>query len=94
MSTVDRLVAALEAANAPKAMITAAKAGCYDDFLSESGTPIMNLVRDARAAKLPDIAQRAMDDEFDATREEAGAWAAKQTGEMAAILKILGGTKR
>jgi hypothetical protein len=56
-------------------MITAARAGCYDDFKSESATPIMDLVRDLRQAGLTHLAQRAMDGEFDATQEESEAWA-------------------
>jgi hypothetical protein len=73
--TTERLAKALESANAPKAMITAARAGCYDDFKSESATPIMDLVRDLRQAGLTHLAQRAMDGEFDATQEESEAWA-------------------
>lgn len=77
MTTAERLACALEQGRAPKAMVTAARAGCYDDFRSESATPIMDLVRDLRAAKLEAMAQRAMDGEFDATKEEAEAWAAE-----------------
>lgn len=88
-TTTERLAQALEAANAPKAMVTAARAGCYDDFQSESPTPIMDLVRDAKAAGLHGIARRAMDGDFDATREESEAWAASQTGEMAETLRAI-----
>ena len=80
MSTIDRLVSALTEAGAPKAMITAACAGCYDDFASESAAPIMDLVRDAKAAGLHKIARRAMDGDFDATREEADAWGKSPEG--------------
>lgn len=73
--TTERLAKALEAVNAPKAMITAARAGCYDDFKSESATPCIDLVRDLQQAGLTHLAARAMDGEFDATREEAAAWA-------------------
>jgi hypothetical protein len=75
MTTSERLAVALEATAAPKAMVVAARAGCYDDFRSESATPCHDLVRDALAAGLGDIARRAMDGEFDATREEAEEWA-------------------
>lgn len=82
MTTSDRLAAALVAANAPKAMITAARAGCYDDFRSESATPIMDLVRDPRQAGLTHLADRAIAGEFDATAEEAQAWAAANLGRF------------
>lgn len=95
--TTERLALALEAANAPKAMVVAARAGCYDDFKSESASPISDLVRDLYAAAreadittrslLLRLAQRAKLGEFDATREEADAWAASQTGEMAMLLR-------
>jgi hypothetical protein len=47
-------------------MIDDASRGRYDDFESDSATPIMDLVRDSRAAGLDDIAQRAINGEFDA----------------------------
>lgn len=82
MVTSERLAAALEAANAPKAMVTAARAGCYDDFKSESPTPIMDLVRDLRQCGLTHLADRAIAGEFDATREESEAWAAANLGRL------------
>mgnify|MGYP001613988739 CR=1 FL=1 len=94
MTTNARLAQALEAANAPKAMVTAARAGCYGDFTTESATPIMDLVRDAQRAGLPAIARRAMDGEFDATREESEAWAAGQTGEMGRMIRQLRPAKK
>ena len=80
MTTADRLAVELEAVHAPKAMIVAARAGCYDDFLTESPTPIMDLVRDCRTAGLQAFAQRAIDGEFDATPEESDAWARSDSG--------------
>lgn len=76
MTTTERLACALEAAGAPKVMVTAARAGCYDDFQSESATPIMDLVRDLRAAGLYPLAERAMGGEFDSAPDEAEEWAA------------------
>lgn len=73
MHTKDRLVAALTEAGAPKVMITAAAAGCYDDFESESATPQHDLVRDCMDRGLTELARRAMDGEFDGTKEEAEA---------------------
>lgn len=98
--TSERLAKALEAANAPKAMITAARAGCYDDYKSESAFPLTDLVRDLTAATkglanhpravLLALAQRVRNGDFDATAEESEEWAASQTGEMAEVLKTLG----
>lgn len=75
MRTTERLARALEFANAPKVMVVAARAGCYDDFGSESPTPLMDLVRDLNQAGLTGLAQRVMDGEFDASRAEAEEWA-------------------
>jgi hypothetical protein len=76
VSTPERLAAALRAAGAPVA-------GYYDDFLSELTFPIRRLVDDARGAGLHTIAHRAMDGEFDATPDEAAAWAESAAGRAA-----------
>ena len=55
-------------------MEKAARAARYDDYESESATPIVDLVRDLRSAGKDDLAKRAMDGEFDASKEEAEAW--------------------
>jgi uncharacterized protein (UPF0264 family) len=62
----ERLVAALTEAGADQKMIDYAAMGGYDDFESQSATPMMDLVRHARMKGLTDIANRAMDGEFDA----------------------------
>jgi hypothetical protein len=62
---VARLTAALREAAAPQAMIERAANGYYGDFTSPLPFPISQLVKDARAAGLDDIARRAMDGEFD-----------------------------
>jgi hypothetical protein len=72
--TTERLAKVLEAAQAPAEMIARARDGYYDDYKSELATPIPQLVNDCREAGLNDIAQRAIDGEFDATREEGDAW--------------------
>jgi hypothetical protein len=64
-------------------MIQKARAGYYDDFLSELTFPIRRLVDDARGAGLHTIAHRAMDGEFDATPDEAAAWAESAAGRAA-----------
>ena len=74
MSTKNRLAQALREARAPSQMIDRALLGEYDDFESNSATPIMRLVRDCQVNGLNDLAKRAMDGEFDATKEEAEAW--------------------
>lgn len=65
MNAKEKLADALTKAGAPEIMVDAAKRGRYGDFESDSATPIMDLVRDCRAAGLDGIAQRAMDGEFD-----------------------------
>ena len=70
---------ALIGAGAPSEMVDRARRGEYDDFESDSTPPIADLVAHARAAGLESIARRAREGEFDATKEEAEAWAARQT---------------
>lgn len=73
--STDRLVQALRVAGAPAHLVQLALADAFHDFGSASATPITDLVRECRRHGLDDIAQRAMAGEFDATREEADAWA-------------------
>ena len=79
--TTEKLAAALRAANAPQAMISKAEAGYYDDFKSPIAMPLHQLVSDAQAAGLPDIAMSVINGDFDATREESAAWAASEDGK-------------
>jgi hypothetical protein len=88
--TTERLACALEAAGAPQDMIARARGGFYDDFKSDLATPIVQLVQDAHAIGLKDIAQRAMKGEFDATKEESDAWAQSPEGEAAFRLLMIG----
>lgn len=74
MKTKEKLAKALNDANAPDWIIKNAQNGHYDDFESQVANPIMTLVNDCRSANLESIAQRAMDGEFDATKEESDAW--------------------
>lgn len=69
---------ALRRAVAPEAMIKKAEANGYNDFLSDSETPISDLVRDCRAAGLTGIMNQAMNGDFDATSEESQAWAKRE----------------
>ena len=74
MRTKEKLARALMEANAPAQMVERARAGFYDDYESESATPIRNLVSDLQANGLGDLARRAVCGEFDSTREEAEQW--------------------
>jgi len=81
MHTKDRLAQALQKID--PAMAEAAAAGYYDDFLSPLATPIYQLVTDLRKVGTPEalvLAGRAIDGEFDATKEESAAWAASPEG--------------
>ena len=90
MKTKERLAAALREVGAPEHLVEFALEGRYDDFESESPQPIHDLVAMARGAGLPTIVARAMSGEFDATKEEADAWAAAQTDpEILSALETL-----
>ena len=82
MKTKDRLAKELTAAKAPNAMIQAALKGRYDDYESESPTPIGDLVRDCRNAGLHDISAKAMNGEFDGTKEESEAWFRREGAKL------------
>jgi hypothetical protein len=64
----------LEAAKAPSFMIRKAKANEYNDYLSESAHPIIDLVRDATAYNLRDIITNAKSGKYDGTKEESDEW--------------------
>lgn len=74
MKTKERLVKALLEAGAPEAMITLAERGHYDDFETTIETPIVRLVTHCKQNGLDDLATRAMNGEFDASKEEGEAW--------------------
>ena len=65
MDAKEKLIKALEQANAPTEMIKKAQVGHYGDFTSPIAMPITQLVIDATANRLMDIAKRAKDGEFD-----------------------------
>lgn len=73
ISTKERLAQVLHAEGLFE-MEKAARAGRYDDYESVSATPIADLVRDLQAAGKHPLANRAMNGEFDGTKEEAEAW--------------------
>lgn len=78
MRTKQKLAIALNAAKAPQEMIERALNGYYDDFESELEMPCVQLVNDLKEAGLSDLAERAMNGEFDSTREESEAWYQKE----------------
>jgi hypothetical protein len=73
-TSTERLLEDLEAAHAPRFMLRKACEGQYNDYLSNSATPIMDLVRDATAANLRPIVQWAKAGKYDGTKAEADAW--------------------
>ena len=76
MSTKERLAAALREAGLAD-MAEQAEQGRYDDFDSLSPTPITDLVTALREVGTPAalvLAQRAIDGDFDGTKEEGDAW--------------------
>ena len=73
MRTKERLAGVLREAGLP-GMAAKAMLGCYDDFETMDPAPIHDLVRDLQAARKPDLAQRAINGEWDGTPEEAGEW--------------------
>jgi hypothetical protein len=78
MSTKERLAKAMEEAECPASLVARARAGEFDDFESPSATPIIHLVRILSECGFSMLAKRAMNGEFDGTREEAEAWYARE----------------
>lgn len=76
LPTTERLARALEEVNNPKlaSMIVRARSGYYDDYKSPLAAPIITLVADLRGLGLNDLAQRAINGEWDGTPEESQAW--------------------
>lgn len=71
--TKERLAQVLHAAGLFD-MEREARAGRYDDYESESATPIIDLVMALEAAGRHDLAERARNGEWDGTKEEGEAW--------------------
>jgi hypothetical protein len=87
--TTEKLARALEEAGAPLAMIEKARIGYYDDFKSPLAMPETQLLTDARKHGLDDIAQGVLEGRWDATSEEADAWAKSAEGQ-AAFREVMG----
>lgn len=88
LSTKLRLAAVLTDAGL-KDLAAAAAEGHFDDFESDSATPIGDLVHALHRAGRQDLAHRAMAGEWDATQQEAERWAAQQTGPIAGLLRSM-----
>lgn len=91
MHTKDRLAAELEKIGLP-GMAESARAGAYDDFLSEVATPELLLLSDLHKVGTADamaLRVRVMNGDFDATKEESDAWAASAEGK-AAFSQLIG----
>ena len=83
LPTTEKLARALEAVNDSKLaeMIRRAREGYYDDFRSPLALPTVQLVHDLIAAGQREMADRAIDGEWDATKEEGEAWARSPEGQ-------------
>jgi hypothetical protein len=90
LPTTERLARELARAGAPQQMVVQALAGYYDDYKSPLAAPGVQLLADLREAGLPDLAERAIGGEFDATKEESDAWAKSEEGREA-FAQLLGG---
>jgi hypothetical protein len=79
----DKLAEALEEIGDPalEPMIQQAREGYYSDYESPLPFPCVALVSDLMRAKQGRLAERAKMGEFDATKEEADAWAASEEGQ-------------
>ena len=55
-------------------MTKKAKEGYYSDYDSPLATPCIQLVKDLDSLGLTELADRAKEGEFDATKEESDAW--------------------
>lgn len=74
MTTKELLAQAMESEGCPANLISRARGGEFDDFESNSATPIVRLVNELSKLGFPTLAARAIDGEFDSTKEEAEEW--------------------
>ena len=91
--TSEKLAQALEVAGAPQEMIDKARAFYYDDYKSELAMPTVQLVIDAKAHNLSEIAERAINGDFDGTKEESDEWAKSPDGQET-FAQIFGSVRR
>jgi len=86
VTSTDRLLEALEmeadqGKSIPLEIIRKAQTHYYHDYLSPIAMNMIALYHDARAAGLEIVASGAVSGLFDATKEEADAWAASPEGQ-------------
>jgi hypothetical protein len=77
MRALEKLTAALSEAGPPNAMVEQANEGYYDEvwsWLIDDPDPIEQLIADARACGLLEIAERAMLGHFAATEQDIHEW--------------------
>ena len=81
-TSTDILYEDLSVAQAPAFMLRKALEGQYNDYASDSATPILDLVRDATAANLKNIVEAAKAGKYDGTRAESEAWFQREGKDM------------
>jgi hypothetical protein len=103
MTSTEKLVAALTAVHAPQALIDRATANEFNDYLSASATPCMDLIATLTGAALAaeddsnkelaialtGILDQAKEGAFDATIEESNTWAERMKTEDPEVYKVL-----
>ena len=87
MNSKQKLAQALKEANSPGYLINRALSGYYSDYDSDLETPCVQLVNDLTSLGLIELASRAKEGEFDATKEESDEWYER---EGKAIVKEMG----
>lgn len=80
-STREKLARAMAEAGVPAEGIRQARAGYYDEYLSDNPLPLLTLVNDLETNGFGNLAARVRTGEFDATKEESDAWAASPEGQ-------------
>lgn len=80
--------------SAPGHLVSLAREGHYDDYRSPLALPEIQLVRDALAADLEDVAALAVLGAFDATKAESDAWAASPDGQATFTELLHGGARQ
>lgn len=79
---------------APEWMVSLARDGHYDDYLSPLAMPETQLHADAKAHGLPQIAGWVEEGVFDGTKAESEAWAASPEGQATFAELVQGGKNR
>lgn len=91
ISSIERLVHALEALNDPRLanITTRARRGIYDDFRSSLPKPKVTLIMELRALGQGELADRVAGGEFDSTFEEAMDWEESTEGRQAMAAQLM-----